>query len=128
MTTRETVQIPLMHEGMADGKLVRWLVSSGDYVEMGQPIFVLETPEALYEVQTFGPGIITLSAEEGVVYPVGHDLGSVEIREEDRVDFEIVGVRLSHAQRLYIDSVRGDLDRRTWIHKKVKELFERETK
>ena len=128
MTTRSPVQIPLMHEGMEQGKLVRWLVSSGDRVEMGQVIFELDTADAFYEVETFGPGIITLTGEAGRVYPVGYELGSVEIREEDRIECEVVGVRLTYAQREYIDSVRGDLDRRTWIQRKVTELFERETK
>ena len=128
MTIREPVQIPLMHEGMEQGKLVKWLVRSGDRVEMGQVIFELETADAVYDVVTFGPGIITLTAEAGQVYPVGYELGSVDIREEERIDSEVVGVRLTYAQREYIDSVRGDLDRRTWIQKKVTELFEGETK
>lgn len=128
MTTRESVQIPFMEEGMREGKLLRWLVSTGDYVEVGQRIFELETADAIYEIESIDPGTITLTAEAGVSYPVGHELGSIEIKEEDRVDVEVVGVQLTHEQRLYIDSVRGELDRRTWIHRKVNELFRRETK
>jgi pyruvate/2-oxoglutarate dehydrogenase complex dihydrolipoamide acyltransferase (E2) component len=117
-----------MAEGMSKGKLVRWLVKCGDRVEIGQPIFELQTPEVIYEIESFdGPGIIHLTAEIDEDYEVGQEIGYIEIKDEDRIDHEMVAVRLNHTQREYIDSVRGDTDRRTWVMRKVNDLFARET-
>ena len=84
------VQIPLVAEGMTHGVLRRWLVATGDRVERGQSIFELETDDAVWEIESFDSGTITLLGIEGESYEAGAKVGSIECAEEERV--EIRGV------------------------------------
>ena len=119
--------MPLLEVRMTSGRLLKWLVADGDFVVVRQSLFYVETDDWTMEVESFYSGVITLTATENEVYDVGAELGSIEVTEENRLEHEIIGLQLNFSQRNYIDSVRGDVDRRTWIHQKVRELFEAET-
>jgi pyruvate/2-oxoglutarate dehydrogenase complex dihydrolipoamide acyltransferase (E2) component len=56
---------------MTEGTLTSWLVSDGDQVEAGTPIYVLETDKVENEVEAVVGGTITLLADAGETYAVG---------------------------------------------------------
>jgi len=64
--------LPDVGEGVAEGELVRWLVSEGDTVGEDQPVAEVETDKAQVEVPAPVNGTVrTLHWEEGDVVPVG---------------------------------------------------------
>ena len=123
MLHQEEVQIPLLVEGMTHGLLRRWLVESGDRVEIGQPIFEVETDGTVYEVESFDLGTITTTGIEGSSYKVGMKIGLLEFSEEERLEFEHFAVRLTHEMRQAIDEQRGNQSRNKWLQKAFAEFL-----
>jgi pyruvate dehydrogenase E2 component (dihydrolipoamide acetyltransferase) len=65
-------ELPDVGEGIAEGELVRWLVSVGDAVTEDQPLAEVETDKAMVEVPAPVDGTVAeLRAEEGDMVPVG---------------------------------------------------------
>ena len=65
-------KLPDIGEGIAEGEIVKWLVSEGDAVEEHQPVVEVMTDKATVEVPAPQAGTITaLRAAEGDVVPVG---------------------------------------------------------
>jgi len=65
-------KLPDVGEGVAEGELVRWLVSEGDTVGEDQPVAEVETDKAQVEVPAPVNGTVrTLHWDEGDVVPVG---------------------------------------------------------
>ena len=80
--TVEEFRLPDVGEGVAEGELVRWLVSPGDRVEEDQPVAEVETDKALVEVPSRYDGVVEeLFAEEGEIVPVGDVIISFRIDE-----------------------------------------------
>lgn len=62
-----------------EATLVGWLVHEGDAVEVGQPIFEVETDKATVEVESVRAGrIIRLLVGEGEVVAVGSAIAEME--------------------------------------------------
>jgi pyruvate/2-oxoglutarate dehydrogenase complex dihydrolipoamide acyltransferase (E2) component len=85
MTLLKEILIPLLEENMECAILIRWLVKNGDRVEMGMPIYELETNDRIYEIENFDAGDISLSGKEGVTYRVGDVIGTVSAEESNQV-------------------------------------------
>ncbi len=65
-------KLPDIGEGIAEGEIVKWLVSPGTQVEEHQPIVEVMTDKATVEVPAPAAGVLTETlAEEGEVVPVG---------------------------------------------------------
>ncbi len=65
-------KLPDIGEGVAEGEIVKWLVSVGDTVTEHQPVVEVMTDKATVEIPAPAAGTISkLSAEEGQVVPVG---------------------------------------------------------
>lgn len=60
-----------MAVGMTHGILRRWIVCSGERVEIGQPIFELETDDAIFEIESLDLGTITTTGIEVSVPGMG---------------------------------------------------------
>ena len=63
---------------MTEGTLVNWLVSDGDTVASGTPIYLLETDKVENEVESPTPGTIRLLGDPGRTYAVGTTIAVVE--------------------------------------------------
>src|SRR4051794_26061818 len=62
---------------MESGTIVRWLVSEGDKVEKGQPLYELDTDKVTQEVEADAAGVLLkIVVQEGEV-PVGTAVGYV---------------------------------------------------
>lgn len=65
------VILPRLGQGMESGTIVRWLVSEGDKVEKGQPLYELDTDKVTQEVEADAAGVVLkIVVQEGEV-PVG---------------------------------------------------------
>jgi pyruvate dehydrogenase E2 component (dihydrolipoamide acetyltransferase) len=65
------VILPRLGQGMESGTIVRWLVSEGDKVEKGQPLYELDTDKVTQEVEADASGVLLkILVAEGEV-PVG---------------------------------------------------------
>ena len=49
------INIPKLGVSMTEGTLVEWLVSDGDQVSEGQPLYVIETDKVENEVEATAP-------------------------------------------------------------------------
>ena len=65
-------QLPDIGEGVAEGEIVRWLVSSGDTVAEDQPLVEVMTDKATVTIPAPAKGTVSeLRAEEGETVAVG---------------------------------------------------------
>ena len=68
----EVVMMPKLGFDMAEGILVRWIISEGESVEKGQVLAEIETDKATVEVEALVDGIIHKHLiSEGAITPVG---------------------------------------------------------
>jgi pyruvate/2-oxoglutarate dehydrogenase complex dihydrolipoamide acyltransferase (E2) component len=72
-----TLKLPKIAVSMQEGKLLEWLVASGDVVTVGQPLYVIETEKTSTEVDSPFAGEIKTIAEAGQTYPVGTPIAEI---------------------------------------------------
>lgn len=66
------VILPRVDMDMTTGRLTRWFVAEGAFVEKGQPLFEIETDKAAMEIEAAVSGILrAVLAEPGDELPVG---------------------------------------------------------
>ncbi len=70
------IVIPRLGVTMTEGRLVRWLREVGDAVEVGDPVFEVETDKSVMEAEALYSGVILekLAAEDDIL-PVGGPVG-----------------------------------------------------
>jgi len=61
----------------SDVTLIEWLVTDGSTVDVGDPVFVMETEKTETEIECEDPGIIVLEAVAGYSAPVGSVIGYI---------------------------------------------------
>ncbi len=54
----EAITMPELGQTVSEGTIVEWLVKPGDAVELGQPIFVVETDKANVDVESVAEGVL----------------------------------------------------------------------
>lgn len=67
--------MPKLGLTMESGKVVQWLVASGDEVAAGQPVMLIETDKVESEVESTGAGVLHQVAEVGEDYECGTPIG-----------------------------------------------------
>jgi pyruvate/2-oxoglutarate dehydrogenase complex dihydrolipoamide acyltransferase (E2) component len=72
------VSIPRLSMSMTEGTLSEWLVSSGDEVAAGTPLYVIETDKVESEIESPVAGRVTLLAEAGETLEVGAVIARIE--------------------------------------------------
>ncbi len=72
------ISIPKLGMSMTEATLVEWLVEDGGQVTEGQDLYAVETDKSVQEVQSPVSGRLTIIAEPGEVYEVGHLIARVE--------------------------------------------------
>jgi pyruvate dehydrogenase E2 component (dihydrolipoamide acetyltransferase) len=72
--------MPDLGEGLEEGRIVEWLVATGDEVALNQPLVEVETAKAAVEIPSpFAGRVATLHGEEGNDVPVGEPLVTFEV-------------------------------------------------
>lgn len=75
-------KFPDIGEGIAEGKLLKWMVSVGDSIKEGDTLFLVETDKVNAEIPSPATGTIAeLMAKEGDIIYVGHVI--VKINDGD---------------------------------------------
>lgn len=71
------VEVILPKQGMYEGDatLVEWLVAEGDAVDVGDPLFVVETDKVESEIDAEDGGLLVPVVESGSEVPVGSVIG-----------------------------------------------------
>ena len=65
------LKIPKLGMSMNEATIVEWLVADGDSVQVGQPLYLLETDKTENEVPSPVAGVITLIGVVDETYEVG---------------------------------------------------------
>jgi glutaconyl-CoA/methylmalonyl-CoA decarboxylase subunit gamma len=71
------VKLPKLGLTMQEAELIEWLVSDGDSVEAGQPIYLLATDKVEHEIEAPAAGTIQLVGETETKYQVGEVLAKI---------------------------------------------------
>jgi len=86
----EMINMPKLGFDMAEGTLIRWLISEGDQVAKGDVIAEIETDKATIEVESQVSGVVRkLVVEEGNILPIGAPIAVVGDAAES-IDFEAI--------------------------------------
>ncbi|MFQ5580178.1 MAG: dihydrolipoamide acetyltransferase family protein [Nitrospiria bacterium] len=86
---KKSFQFPDVGEGIAEGEIVRWLVSEGDRVREDEPILEIETDKAVVSLPSPYTGkILSRRGKPGEIIPVGTVLITVEIAETAETETE----------------------------------------
>ena len=84
----EIVSMPKLGFDMAEGTLLRWVVSDDEEVEIGQILAEIETDKATVEVESTYSGVVRRHLiEEGAIVPVSTPIVVIGEAEEE-IDFE----------------------------------------
>ena len=69
--------IPKLEMSMTEGMLAEWMFESGDHVNEGDVIYILETDKTAREIESPATGTITVKAVDGETYPCGTVIGEI---------------------------------------------------
>lgn len=72
------ISIPKLGMSMTEATLVEWLVEDGGEVAEGQDLYAIETDKSVQEIQSPVSGKLTIIAQPGEVYEVGHLIARVD--------------------------------------------------
>ena len=76
--------MPQMGYDMQEGTVVRWLMSEGSEVKVGDPVAEIETDKAVVEFESTADGLLrTLLVSEGTVVQVGRPIAIVGAEDEE---------------------------------------------
>ena len=82
--------MPALSSTMTEGKIVSWQKSSGDWVEKGETVVVVESDKADMDVESFFSGYLaTIIVEAGDVAPVGSTIG---LLAETEVELSLIHI------------------------------------
>jgi pyruvate dehydrogenase E2 component (dihydrolipoamide acetyltransferase) len=79
------VEVIMPKLGMYDGEvsLIDWLVADGADVDIGDPLFLMETDKVETEIEAEDPGILFCEATAGLTAPVGTRIGWLASTREE---------------------------------------------
>jgi pyruvate dehydrogenase E2 component (dihydrolipoamide acetyltransferase) len=81
------IRMPSLGAEMEEGKVLEWYVASGDRVEHGQIVALLDTEKAEIEMESFETGWIdALLVQTGETVPVGTPMATVRSEAPTRVE------------------------------------------
>ena len=80
----EKILMPKLGQTTDEGYIEAWHVSEGDEVEMGQPLFIVETDKAQTDVESVADGVVRkIVVPAGETVPAGTVIAYVgEVDEE----------------------------------------------
>jgi pyruvate/2-oxoglutarate dehydrogenase complex dihydrolipoamide acyltransferase (E2) component len=72
-----TLTIPKLEMSMMEGTLAEWTVASGQSVQQGEVIYILETDKTAREIEAPASGTLIHKVEAGETYDVGTEIGEI---------------------------------------------------
>ena len=74
---KAVLKLPKLAVSMQEGTIVEWLVQPGTSVNVGQPIFTVESEKSSLEVESPFAGTFQPLVELGEAYPVGTPIAEI---------------------------------------------------
>ncbi len=71
------ILMPKLGFSMEEGVIAEWMVGDGAQVEVGQPLYSLESEKSVQEIEAPASGTVKILAPVGGTYKVGHVLGEI---------------------------------------------------
>ncbi|PJE07809.1 MAG: dihydrolipoamide acyltransferase [Mycobacterium sp.] len=71
------IRIPRVSVAVSEAELTELLVSGGDYVEEGTPIYVIATEKVEQEIEAGASGTVRWTVEIGTTYDIGTQIGVI---------------------------------------------------
>jgi pyruvate dehydrogenase E2 component (dihydrolipoamide acetyltransferase) len=68
----------------SDVTLIEWLVADGATVDVGEPLFLMETDKVETEIECEDAGILVTEAEAGYAAPIGSRIGYIASTDDER--------------------------------------------
>lgn len=72
-----TLTIPKLEMSMSEGTLAEWKVESGQSVQEGDVIYILETDKTARDIEAPASGTLIHKAEAGETYECGTEIGEI---------------------------------------------------
>ena len=72
-----TIRIPRVSVAVSEAELTELLVSAGEHVEEGTPIFVIATEKVEQEIEAGASGTVQWTGEIGATYDIGAEIGVI---------------------------------------------------
>ena len=69
-----------------DVELVEWIAADGSAVDVGDPLFVMETEKVTTEIEAEDAGILVCVAEPGYRAPIGSRIGYLVSTAQEQAD------------------------------------------
>ena len=69
-----------------DVELVEWVAADGSTIEIGDPLFMIETEKTTTEIEAEDPGILVRVAEPGFRAPIGTTIGYLVSTEAEQAE------------------------------------------
>ena len=83
----EKIIMPKQGLQMTEGTITKWLVKEGDKVEIGQPLFEMETDKNTIQIDSTAAGeVLKLVAKEDETVPITETIAIVGKKGEDFSD------------------------------------------
>lgn len=82
------IKVPSVGESIVEGNLARWLKKNGDFVQVDEPVFELETDKATTEIAAPASGKLEIIVPEGKTIAIGAVVGRIseEAKSGGRAD------------------------------------------
>jgi len=74
---RTELIIPKLQMSSTHGTLVEWLEDDGTVLDVGQPIYVLETDKSVQEIEAPTAGKLVQKVPAGETYTIGTIIGEI---------------------------------------------------
>jgi len=72
------IKVPAVGESVFEALIARWLKSTGERVELDEPLCEIETDKVTLEVTADAAGILSISVPEGETVKIGAVIGTIE--------------------------------------------------
>ena len=72
------IRIPRVSVAVSEAELVELLVTDGQHVEEGTPIYVIATDKAEQEIEAGASGTVQWTGEVGTTYDIGVEIGVIK--------------------------------------------------
>jgi pyruvate/2-oxoglutarate dehydrogenase complex dihydrolipoamide acyltransferase (E2) component len=72
------IKIPKLGMSMTDAVLSEWLVEDGATVEVGTPIYSIETDKSVQEIESPATGTLRVQEPAGGTFEVGHVIATID--------------------------------------------------
>jgi pyruvate/2-oxoglutarate dehydrogenase complex dihydrolipoamide acyltransferase (E2) component len=71
------IRIPRVSVAVSEAELTDFLVSAGEHVDEGTPLYVIATEKAEQEIEAGASGTVRWTGQIGITYDIGAEIGVI---------------------------------------------------